>query len=330
MPFHAWTVDPCQWGGRLPPENAGSITALEQTSVTRLQLLLQEWLDSSESSPFSQHPPDSLTSAVQDILLRENAQHATEHILHHSDSAFVQSLPNFTVGIHSIPTTLESDKASEWSIGPPAEWLTAPLASRPKLGQTLLSHAMSSIREGTTTTLQTPYTNDTWSCPFNVGYLNVGRRRLVGSLPEVVVLVLRYRPDILFLGDLVTSRDHIGRLKKQIERNLKDEWFMILVTNINASSGRPVGVGAIIHCSLAKCITDCTIQPPDGLQVDQKEWEKAVSGRILRIKVSRPGVPYTWQFTGVYQHVAKSVKRMARAQVRNRKSQRWEKVEKTR
>ena len=240
IPFHTWTVNPGQWGGRLPPENAGPITPLEQTSVTSLQPLLQEWLDSSESSPFSQHPPDSLMSAVQDILLCDNAQHATEHILHHSDSAFAQSLPKSTVGIHSIPTTLESDKASEWSIGPPAEWLTAPLVSRPKLGQTLLSHAMSSIREGTTTTLQTPYNNDTWSCPFNVGYLNVGRRRLVGSLAEVIVLVLRYRPDILFLGDLVTSRAHIGRLKKQIERNLKDEWFMI--TNINSSSGSPVGV----------------------------------------------------------------------------------------
>ncbi len=186
-------------------------------------------------------------------------------------------MPESTVGIHSIPTTLESDKASEWSIGPPAEWVTAPLAPRPKLGQTLLSHAMSSIREGTTTTLQTPYNHDTRSCPFNVGYLNVGSRRLVGFLPEVVVLVLRYRPDILFLGDLVTSRYHIGRLKKQIERNLKDEWSMI--TNMSASSSRPVGVGAIIHCSLAKYITDCTIQPPDGF--DQKEREKAVSGRIL-------------------------------------------------
>jgi hypothetical protein len=123
----------------------------------------------------------------------------------------------------------------------------------------------------------------------------------------VIVLVLRYRPDILFLGDLVTSRAHIGRLKKQIE------WFMI--TNINASSGSPVGVGAIFHCSLAKYITDCTIQPPDGL--DQNEREKAVSGRILRLKVSRPGVPCTWQFTGVYQHVASSVNRLARAHVRN-------------
>ncbi len=73
IPFHTWTVNPGQWGGRLPPENAGPITPLEQTSVTSVQPLLQEWLDSSESSPFSQHPPDSLMSAVQDILLCETA-----------------------------------------------------------------------------------------------------------------------------------------------------------------------------------------------------------------------------------------------------------------
>ncbi len=48
-----------------------------------------------------------------------------------------------------------------------------------------------------------------------------------------------------------------------------------MITNINASSGRPVGVGTIIHNSLVKYITDCTIQHPDGL--DHKEWEKAVS-----------------------------------------------------
>ncbi len=42
-----------------------------------------------------------------------------------------------------------------------------------------------------------------------------------------------------------------------------------------------------------------------------------MSGRILRLKVSCPGVPCTWQFTGVYQHVASSVNRLARAQVLN-------------
>ncbi len=86
------------------------------------------------------------------------------------------------------------------------------------------------IHAGTTAALFTPYGNNTWSSPFTIGYLNVGRRRLVGSeyRSEVVGLVIRHRTDILFLG-------HIGRLKKQLERNLKDEWFV--TTNISATSG---------------------------------------------------------------------------------------------
>jgi hypothetical protein len=51
---------------------------------------------------------------------------------------------------------------------------------------------------------------DTWSSPFTVAYLNVGRRHLVGSLGEVVRIVLVHRPDILFLGDLVTSRNSLS------------------------------------------------------------------------------------------------------------------------
>ncbi len=42
----------------------------------------------------------------------------------------------------------------------------------------------------------------------------------MGSLQEVVELVLKHRPDILFLGDLVTSRDHIGQLEKRLESGL--------------------------------------------------------------------------------------------------------------
>ncbi len=53
IPFNTWTVDPGQWGGRLPLENAGPITPLEQTAVTRLQPLLQEWLDSESVPRFS-------------------------------------------------------------------------------------------------------------------------------------------------------------------------------------------------------------------------------------------------------------------------------------
>jgi hypothetical protein len=157
-----------------------------------------------------------------------------------------------------------------------------------------------------------PFSSDTWSCPFTVCYLNVGRRHLIGSISAVVDLVLKHRPDILFLGDLVASRCHIGKLKKHIERDLKDEWYV--TTNTSTLPGRPVGIGAIIHCSLAKYITDCTITPLS--HVNKTDWEAAVAGRVLRLQITRPGVPSTWEFIGVYQHVARSANRTARTILR--------------
>ena len=74
--------------------------------------------------------------------------------------------------------------------------------------------------------------------------------RLVGCRSEVVDLVLHHCQDILFLRDLVTVWHHIGRLKKQHERDLKDKWFV--TTNLSASSGRLVGMDVVIQCSLAK------------------------------------------------------------------------------
>ena len=44
---------------------------------------------------------------------------------------------------------------------------------------------------------------------------------------------------------------------------------------------------------------------------------EAVDGRIQRIKITRPGSPLTWQFVGVYQHVARSSNRTARTLVRD-------------
>ncbi len=77
----------------------------------------------------------------------------------------------------------------------------------------------------------------------------------------VVEVVMRHRPDIIFLGDLVTSRNHIDRLKKRLEADLHYEWF--ITTNIGALPGRPVGIGAVIHCSLANSMTDCVVHYPD-------------------------------------------------------------------
>ncbi len=108
---------------------------------------------------------------------------------------------------------------------------------------------------------------------------------LMGSLSAVVDLVLQYLPDILFLGDFVTSRSHIGKLKKLIEHDLKDEWCVI--TNISALPGRLVGIGAIINCSLAKHITDYNVIPLD--QVNKTDWEAAVADRVLRLRVTRQG-----------------------------------------
>ena len=84
--------------------------------------------------------------------------------------------------------------------------------SRPAIGHDLLAQALTVLNDKTPPAPAVPFISDTWSCPFTVCYLNVGRRHLIGSLSAVVDLVLKHRPDILFLGDLVASRCHIGKL----------------------------------------------------------------------------------------------------------------------
>ena len=183
------------------------------------------------------------------------------------------------------------------------------------MGKDLLNRAALLIEGGTEEHLTSQLRMDTWSSPFTVGYLNVGRRHLVGSLQEVVEVVLRHRPDILFLGDLVTSRAHIGRLKKRLESELHDEWFV--TTNISELPGRPVGIGAIVHCSLANRMTDCVLQysGADVSEPDKPAWSAAVEGRIQCVKVTSVDSTLTWQFVGVYQHVARNSNRTARAVV---------------
>ena len=88
------------------------------------------------------------------------------------------------------------------------------MASRLPLGRELIDRAMADLTAGRRETSDLHFQSDTWSSPFSIAYLNVGRRHLIGSLPEIAALVKRDRPDILFLGDLVTARHHIGRLRK--------------------------------------------------------------------------------------------------------------------
>jgi hypothetical protein len=117
-----------------------------------------------------------------------------------------------------------------------------------------------------------------------------------GILARNSGLVLQVRPDILFLGDLVTSRDHIGKLKKRLESALQDDWFV--TTNRSDHPGRPIGVGAIVHCSLAKHMTDCVILHPDVnvSENEKQDWVKAVDGRVQCIKLIHPSSPFTCQF----------------------------------
>ena len=248
---------------------------------------LLDWVASSEASPFTVHPPDSMTNLVQNVLMQDNAHHACEHIQARlGDPTATQPVSQGGV---KVPAVVDR----RWSVGPAQEWLQAPIAARPSVGHDLLTQVTSSIRTGAVESLTCPFRIDTWSSPFTVGYLNVGRRHLVGSLQEVVELVLKHRPDILFLGDLVTSRDHIGRLKKRLESGLHDEWFV--TTNISDRPGRPVGIGAIVHCSLANHMSDCVLQCPyvRGSDIEKQSWMEAVDGRIQHIKLTRPGSPFT-------------------------------------
>ena len=319
VPFPAWTVDTGQWGGRtlgVPEALAvGTDPILNLTPEPEKQVAsLQAWMEQSESSLFSASPPASILHSVREVLERDNARLAQEHVQACSESRAHSDTINLSPPVSAVTADARADR--QWSLGPTNEWRQSPLISRPSIGQYLLDQAALSIMNGAHENLTCQFRMDTWSSPFTVGYLNVGRRHLVGSLPEVVEVVLRHRPDILFLGDLVTSRDHIGRLKQRLESDLHDEWFV--TTNISALPGRPVGIGAIVHCSLANHMTDCVVQSSAAgtVLVSKQDCATAVEGRIQCIKIKSPDSPFTWQFVGVYQHVAKRANRTVRAVVR--------------
>ena len=85
---------------------------------------------------------------------------------------------------------------------------------------------------------------------------------------------------------------YILLIKKRLESDLHDEWFV--TTNVSALPGRPVGVGAVVHCSLASHMTDCVIQHPEASrpEASPQDWAEATDGRIQCLKITRPGSPY--------------------------------------
>ena len=120
------------------------------------------------------------------------------------------------------------------------------------------------------------------------------------SLEGIADLVKQQRPDIFFLGDMGSSRDQIGRLRQRLEAELDDEWF--LWTDISAPPGYPVGMGAVILCSLAQYIRK--VELPCPLEANREVWRRAVEGRLMQLEVSRPEFRIPWRFIGIYQHVA--------------------------
>ena len=306
----AWLQDTGEWGGRAP--NAAASTILTQMTLEPGGVSLQDWVTQSEEKLFLAVPPAHIAETVQKILTSETVSQAHTNVTHHLSVLSDQSVPSASV-LPVLPKTCMPTPALEWKISPDPPWFQEPLDSRPSIGHTLLDQMLIQARDNTFSPSSISYQFDAWSSPFTVCYLNVGRRHLNGSLSKVVELVQQHRPDILFLGDLVTSRNHIGRLKKQLERDLNDEWYVS--SNISALPGRPVGIAAIIHCSLANHVTDCSISPPENS--DNTAWKAATDGRILRLLVTRPGLPFKWEYVGVYQHVAKAANRTARTLLRD-------------
>jgi len=182
------------------------------------------------------------------------------------------------------------------------------------VGHLLLERARNNIRTslcgdmGQESGQQIAHKANLWDSPFIVGSLNVGFRRLQNSLPGVLELVESHRPDILFLLDLYTPRNKIGKLRGRLELGLAEEWF--LVTDIRTGEGRPLGIGALLHASLARQVSKIELVCPPGLDVTK--WKAAVEGRILIVEVSRPELSHSWWFGGVYQHVAEVANSEAR------------------
>jgi hypothetical protein len=137
--------------------------------------------------------------------------------------------------------------------------------------------------------------------PLRIGALNVGFRGLMPSLQSVTQLLTELRCDILFLGDLRTAQRKIGRTRKSLEGALHEEWH--LVADICHPPMRPVGIGVLLHVSLASQVQ--RIQPARPQEISEAEWSEAVSGRLLHLQLVRPQVKATWWIVGIYQHVAK-------------------------
>ena len=321
----AWHIPALPFGGRMGnsvsdtttasrgrPASAGPAASDAPDGVDQNQDVpddanesISAWLD---SPPFTQPAPPQLITAVREELISANGTHAQ------TCGDFLPGWKDVTdreVNNRPVPSLEAGSTAAEiaqWGIQPDSEWFQHPIAQRPPVGHSLVQTARERVINGLLAeqlTHNAAATPDLWATPFRVGYVNVGYRRFRLSLEGVAALVKQQRPDILFLGDMGSSRDQVGRLRQRIEAELDDEWF--LWTDTSAPPGYPEGMGAVIHCSLAQQISKVELPCPP--EVNRDIWTRAVEGRLMQLEVSRPELRIPWRFIGIYQHVAKRASR---------------------
>ena len=211
----------------------------------------------------------------------------------------------------SFPTSPSSSHSSpgagtiSWTVEPQNTWYERPLDSRNCVGQELLESAQDEIHQPASDNLSDWQRSDTappnlWDSPFSVAFLSVGFRRLRCSIPGVVEFLDQYRPDVLFLGDLGVQRNKVGRLKLRIEEAMNKEW--LLLTDIQAARGYPVGIGVLIHSSAAKYTSKIPlVKPPD---VNEELWHLSVEGSVFGLTLTKLGMTAPVLLIGVDQHIA--------------------------
>ena len=213
---------------------------------------IHDWI---ASSPFTKPVPAHLDASIRSALEASNQEISNQcgGLLAGWDDLQGPSLAPSPV------KPLDSNDSACWEVMPPRDWFEVSLGRRAAVGRELLEVAQQNVSSPSIniSTVPCPERPDLWESPFTVGFLSVGFRRFRSSMPGVSEFLEKYRPDVLFLGDLGTGRNKIGRLKLHFEEGVNEEWF--LWTNIQKGSGYPVGSGAAIHASAAKHISQWDI-----------------------------------------------------------------------
>ena len=314
-PFAQWTVEVGPRGGKLGaltdssgPQDSNSGLANGGGAAPDLHATVQEWL---ENPPFVRPPPEQMLTAVHAALEMDNKAYSAETRATLQGWAVVSAMGCKTAEDTTAVQAIDKDPP-DWEILPPSAWFQHPLGRREPIGWELVRAARDQLDRGEWRTAPHRPVEETkpnlWESPFTVGSLNVGFRGLRCSLQGLIGFVEKHRPDVLLLADLRTARHKVGRLRKELELELGEEWF--LLTEISAAAGRPVGVGALIHSSLARHATKLEVVRPPGIA--SESWSEAVQGRILLLQLSRPELSCTWWFVGVYQHIASETNDPAR------------------